>query len=338
MTTVNAGNESLPQMHVHDEACFFPEGSPQDRWIALLLFVGSCLYLRLFYDYTKLNTDEGIVLQGAQRILQGQVPYRDFFAFVTPGSYYWTALLFKIFGSSILVGRVALIVCGGLFSVLSYLLARRVCAPWSALLAAYFVTLTCLPYRFLVLHNWDSTLLAYLALYSAVWFIEKPHCTWAFALGSFAALTCLFEQSRGAGLVLGLGMGFLILRWSSRDGAEWTRQRLVALLVGFAGPFLLTFLYFGIKHSVPQLLADWFWPLHHYSAVNKAPFGFLALDPARRGDLYAGTFVSRFLELLITSPWYLFPFFHLWRWVFWRIGLPRSGGEVPSRTKAVTMC
>jgi len=307
MSTIKTGQVSLAEQPVHDEGCFFPEGSSRERWIALLLFVGSCLYLRLFYDYTTLNGDEGIVLQGAQRILQGQVLYRDFFSFFTPGSYYWMALLFKIFGSSILVGRAVLIVYGGLFSVLTYLLARRVCSRWSALLAAYFVTLTCLPYRFLVLHNWESTLGAYLALYSAVWFIERPHWAGAFATGFFAALTCLFEQSRGVGLVLGLGAGCLILAGQERSRARWDHQRLGALLAGSSGPFLLTFIYFGIKHSLPELLADWFWPLHHYSAINKAPFGFLVLDPAKLGSIYAGTLVSRFLTLLITGPWYVVP-------------------------------
>ena len=309
MTKLNAGKGSIPELHVYDEACLLPEGSSHDRWIALLLFIGSCLYLRLFYNYTILNADEGIVLQGAQRILQGEVLYRDFFSFFTPGSYYWMALLFKIFGSSILVGRGALIFYGGMFSALSYLIARRVCARWSALLVAFFVTLTCLPHRFLILHNWDSTLWAYLALYCAVWLTQRPHLVWTFAMGFFAALTCLFEQSKGAGLVLGLGLGFLILNWSGRDWRVWTRRRVMTALGGFAGPFFLTFLYFGIKHTLPQLLADWYWPLTHYSAVNKVSFGFLALDPAQRGDLYAGTLSSRFLMLLITSPWFIVPVF-----------------------------
>jgi hypothetical protein len=246
LTGTNAA--TLPPKMAGEDACFFPEGSSRERWIALLLFGVSCLYLRLFYDYTILNADEGIVLQGAQRILQGQVLYRDFFSFFTPGSYYSMTLLFRIFGSSILVARAALIVYGGLFSVLTYLLARRVSARWSALLACYAVTLTCLPFRFVALHNWDSTLLSYLTLYGAVrwletgnWKSEKGKAKsgkglifdfrissfdsflWAFATGSFASLTFLFEHSKGAGLILGLGVGLLALHKSKIESR--IRQR-----------------------------------------------------------------------------------------------------------------
>src|SRR6266851_10526467 len=182
-----------------------------ERYLVVALFLLSFLYLCIFRHVTTMEPDEGIILQGAQRILSGQVLYRDFFSFFTPGSYYFLALLFKIFGSSILVARTALAFFGGLFSVVNYLLARRVCSRGSALMVAGLVTVTTLPYRFLVLHNWDSTLLACLALYCAVRLLEHPNWKWAFAVGSFASLTFFFEQSKGAGLSLGLCGGFLAI-------------------------------------------------------------------------------------------------------------------------------
>src|SRR5919109_2828428 len=77
-----------------------PDHFPRDRQIALFIFLSSLGYLLLFRRYTSIEPDEGIVLQGAQRLLRGQVLYRDFFSYFTPGSYYWLAFLFKIFGSS----------------------------------------------------------------------------------------------------------------------------------------------------------------------------------------------------------------------------------------------
>src|ERR1700674_3537469 len=110
------------------ETILFPEKLPAERWIAASLLLLSCLYLGLFLRYTYLDPDEGITLQGARRILQGQVLYRDFFEFVTPGSYYFLAMIFRFCGSSMLAARAVLVFCGGLFSVFTYWMARR---TWS---------------------------------------------------------------------------------------------------------------------------------------------------------------------------------------------------------------
>ncbi len=77
MSTVNTDAVNISGPHEREDTCFLPEGSAREKRIALLLFVVSCLYLYLFHDYTILNGDEGIVLQGAQRVLQGRVVYRD---------------------------------------------------------------------------------------------------------------------------------------------------------------------------------------------------------------------------------------------------------------------
>src|SRR5713226_5882930 len=86
--------------HPANASLCIPEESFFDRRVAVLLFLLSLAYLYLFRRYTAMEPDEGIILQGAQRILGGQVLYRDFFSFFTPGSYYLLVLLFKIFGSS----------------------------------------------------------------------------------------------------------------------------------------------------------------------------------------------------------------------------------------------
>ena len=52
------------------------------------------------------SNDEGLAAMGAWRILRGEVPYRDFFAFATPLSFYLVAPWYALFGPSFTVGRV----------------------------------------------------------------------------------------------------------------------------------------------------------------------------------------------------------------------------------------
>jgi len=237
-----------------NKSIFIPESQRSERWIALLIFIITAAYLFLFRRFSTMDPDEGIILQGAQRILRGEVLYRDFFSFFTPGSYYLLAALFKAFGNSLMVARTALVVFGGIFSVVTYLLARRVCQRSSALTAACVVSFTALPYRFMALHNWDSTLWACLAVYSCVRMIECRAVTWAAATGTFTSLTFLFEQSKGGGLALGVGLGLLTILLMGRTQA-FTKPSVVALLTGAAWPMITTIVWFYAKGSLQPMLS-----------------------------------------------------------------------------------
>jgi hypothetical protein len=301
-----------------------PERSTAERNIAALVFLLSLIYLYLLRRYTRMDLDEGIILEGADRILRGQTPYRDFFTFYTPGSFYLMAAAFRLLGNSLLVARTVLTVEGGVLSALTYLLARRVSSRGVALGVAALATFTCLPYRYLVIHNWDSTLWAMLALYTAVRFLEAPTGRQAFFLGSLGSVTVLFEQPKGAGLVLGLGLGFGVLAVAS-----WRHSRIAradersidqepalfrsalshvwAAAMGFVWPWLLVFAWFGQRHAVTPMLMGWFWPLHHYSRANSVPYGYQNWSEASRTALFAGGWGHRLLAPFIIFPCFLLP-------------------------------
>jgi hypothetical protein len=289
------------------EPITIPEKSWTEWAIALLLFIASCLYLRLFYNFISFDRqDEGIILQGAARIIQGQVLYRDFFTFYTPGSYYWMALLFRVFGTSILVGRAALMVYGGVYSSITFLLARRVASRANSLLAAFAMTVICLPQGFVVVHNCDSTLWACLALYCAVRVLEGGNELWIFATGSLAAVTCLTDQPKGVGLVLGLGVGFLILRMRRSGSAlTWTRERLAAWVIGFCWPLIGTIIYFGLNHALVDMAKAMWWPFTHYSTFAALPYGWVPWWENAVKAVIQGSWASRFLAMLVFTPYLL---------------------------------
>jgi hypothetical protein len=298
--TTDLGVPNTADVPTSENGYFVPEAMALELWTALLLFAISCLFFCLFYDYTNMNGDEGIILQGAQRIADGQVLYRDFFSFYTPGSYYSIALLFKLFGSSMRVARAELIFCGAAFSSLAYLLARRVCSRWSALIGVFAIAMTCLPFRFLVTH-WDSTLLGYLSLYFAVLWIEGGHLGWAFATGSLASVTALFEQSAGFGVVLGLVCGFAALAVRDCGNPAFQKGNLRIALAGLTWPWIATAGYFASRHGLRDMLTDCLWPLSHYSLTNSVPYGYM-ITSATGHELWAGGLVSRAVLLIAVGP------------------------------------
>ncbi len=69
--------------------------------------------------------DEGLATYGATRVLNGDVPYRDFWTIYAPGQFYTLALLFKIFGTSIIVERVFTIIVQSLIALYVYLFVEK---------------------------------------------------------------------------------------------------------------------------------------------------------------------------------------------------------------------
>lgn len=73
----------------------------------LLLLI---MFLCLFYTRGFMLHDEGYILHAAQRILDGEIPYKDFDIVYTPGAPFVTAFFFKLFGEKIIVARLGSLV------------------------------------------------------------------------------------------------------------------------------------------------------------------------------------------------------------------------------------
>lgn len=331
---------SAPARHSHVPARSEPfQHAAVDRVIAALVFVTCLAYLCIFRHFSSLEPDEGIVLQGATRILDGQLPYRDFFSFYTPGSFYLVAAIFRIFGNSFVIARVSVAVVGALCSVITYLIARRVCPRSISVLAAVLATVTGAAFRLLVLHNWYSTLLACLSVYAAVRVTEDHKRGWALAVGSFTALTFLFEQSKGGGLALGLLLGFLLL---GRAGPLHRRNVTISIAAGLVWPLLITFGYFAGHHAFHQMIGSWMWPLQHYTAANHVRYGWQNwTDETRDAIFRTGPWPARILKIVAVTPGFIIPILPLigvGMLVYWVVQLRKRPEVMPLAEHYVIVC
>ena len=68
------------------------------KWLARAALVVAAAVL-FFVSYGSLTLyDEGIILVGSLRVMNGEVPYRDFWSMYPPGNFYVNAGLFSMFG------------------------------------------------------------------------------------------------------------------------------------------------------------------------------------------------------------------------------------------------
>lgn len=277
-----------------------------DAIIPLGILLFSLAYFAIPLRYCSFEPDEGILLQGAERVLHGQLPYRDFFTFYTPGSFYLLALVFRVLGDSFAIARSSLAVAGAMCSVVTYLLARRSCGLGISLMMAVLATVSGTGFRFLVLHNWYSTLFCCLALYAAVRFVESSKWYWAAASSFSASLVFLLEQSKGAGLCIGLVAGFWILL--AAGAIRLDKSAGIGAGLGFSLPLIATLACFEIHQTAKVMVLSWLWPLNHYTRANHVPYGFQNWSDATRSAIFQnGPLWARAIKVFAVSPNFVTP-------------------------------
>ena len=91
---------------------------------ALLWLAGLAVGVVTLRNWIQVN-DEGLMLQAAARIADGQIPYRDFWWFYPPGQSYLLALIWKLTGPSLIPWRVVRAVSDATVALLVWRLALR---------------------------------------------------------------------------------------------------------------------------------------------------------------------------------------------------------------------
>jgi len=196
-----------------------------------LVFVFTALYLVPVVRLGLNPYDEGVRLYGADRVLAGDFPYYDFFAYYGPGQFYWPALLFKIFGTEIVVARLGavLFVCVAAVAVFALCRNAGLSWPWASLPIAALVLplragdqlITCDPALSLVL--------AAGATLTGGWGGRRR----SFLAGTLLGLAVAFRHDFGVyGAIAGVAVSFLGYWWppeAGRDSWPIAKQTIGAL-------------------------------------------------------------------------------------------------------------
>jgi 4-amino-4-deoxy-L-arabinose transferase-like glycosyltransferase len=108
------------------------------------------------------SNDEGIILDAATRMLHGQTPYRDFFAYMSPGSYWLQEAAFRLFGLSLRAGRVMVTFDFALECALLFWLTARLAGKKAGFAATvlFFAFQASAPEFLLAQHRMDSAALS----------------------------------------------------------------------------------------------------------------------------------------------------------------------------------
>jgi hypothetical protein len=237
----------------------------------LLYTLFACLYILPFMRLYMQGTDEGILDNGAVRIIHGQVFARDFFEVIGPGTFYWLAAFFRLFGVSFMATRICLFLTSLGTALLMYFLSRRICAryqilPCLILAGTYFSGLWPA-----ISHHVDSNFFALLAVALMALWQDKRSPGLLVAAGASAGLTTAFLQPKG----MLLFCAFLIWLWVLYRRGNSSLSSLSIVTGGYLSVAGLVLAYFWGKGALGSLIyVNVIWPAQHYWGVNSVPYAY----------------------------------------------------------------
>jgi hypothetical protein len=245
--------------------------------------------------------DEGIWFDGACRILGGQVIYRDFFAYLGPGAFWNSVVMFQTFGVTLGASHLILVADLALIAACLYWLAAqlgsRAAGLW--LSATYLAEMAFFPGMLTVNHRWDSAALS-AAAGVALFFGASSGARWALvvagALSGYAAWT---TPSMLLVLLPMLGWAAYERRWV---GAGLFVAGVTAVSVAAAGVL-------AAQGALVPMVRHMLWASANYSGPNSFMYGgkiggwgSLIVDPHDMPSVAAGLLVIALMGLPALVP------------------------------------
>lgn len=212
-----------------------------DRFVLLLVACVSLYWVSRFYDRGMGVIDEGFVATLSMRIVNGELPYRDFFTLLIPGVFLLHAGLYELFGPSLWIGRCVLLVVATGIPVLVYLVARHRLHPLPSALAAA-LSLIWGPHALEHInhanYNWLASFCGLMALWLTSRWVnartrdsERPCNGLLFCIGLALGFSIFFKQTIGGYAFIAIALFVLFFGRGGNRWRTWALMSSGALLV-----------------------------------------------------------------------------------------------------------
>lgn len=183
------------------------------------VLIGSCLYLcaNLFTlrgTPFLLGGDQALFWMNAQRLLHGELIYRDFLEFTPPGTDLIYLGAFELLGSRIWVPNVVVLVLGVILCWLSFRIARLIMKPPHAALASALLLVPDYGKMLNGTHHWFSVLAVMGALATVLQARTPPRIVMA---GILLGVATFCTQTRGPSAAVGIGAYLIWERFQTQQ-------------------------------------------------------------------------------------------------------------------------
>ncbi|HEV8483364.1 MAG TPA: glycosyltransferase family 39 protein [Blastocatellia bacterium] len=174
----------------------------------------------------------GYSISPAERVLHGEVPYRDFLYNYTPGTLWLNAVLMKLFGSTLMTVNAGLFVFKVATLVTLFYVTRRLTNEWVALVPVA-LTLAWLGHQYIfgVVPTQYSLLFVLVGMGLMLTYDRSGRLGWLFLSGLAIGIVLTFKYNVGL-LLLAAGTGSIAAREVIGRNGEATLSRRVLMAAG----------------------------------------------------------------------------------------------------------
>lgn len=196
--------------------------APADHRFDAAVLAGSGIYLcaNLFALSARpflLGGDQALFWTNAQRLLHGELIYKDFLEFTPPGTDLIYLGMFSVLGSRIWVPNLVVLLLGVALCWLCFRIARSIMRPAQAALAAALFMVLDYGRMLNATHHWFSVL----AVMAAVAVLLEARTPVRIAVaGSLLGVAAFFTQTRGP--IAALGVGIYLLWDRAQAQRSWS--------------------------------------------------------------------------------------------------------------------
>ena len=282
--------------------------APDAICCALLLALSLTLALPRYRNGIDLG-DEGFLAYGAVRVLQGQLPNRDFVSLQSPLSFYTSAAMFSLFGTSLVTLRALGLAIYLVIPLAVYGIARqrgRYVVSLAASVPAAFVGPPF--FNFVPFAVWHGVAAALVAAFLAIRAASTDRAVWAVLAGLATALTLLSRQDLGVYVIAAvLSYGVLLRAIGIPEAGRRARRLLAFFATGAAIPLLLVGIGWLASGALPSVFHQLVvFPLTTYAKTSSLPMpvfqsGMTATDAVVVSMFYAPPIVYMMAAVWLVS-------------------------------------
>ena len=219
------------------------------KLLNIATFVSILFMLFFFFSRGFTLTDEGFILHPAQRLLQGEKIYTDFWVVYTPLSIYATALFFKLLGVSVLSGKIL----GAVLAIVSLIAIRKLSGLITPNpLIQTLVLLTYFAWAPAHINFPNPTLFALFFGILNCYFILRLNRSHIIAAGFVTALAILSKQNFGLATLVSTTIALFLFK---------SKKPLITYLIATAIPLFIYATYLQLTGS----LADFQGVMSYYT-------------------------------------------------------------------------